>query len=108
MYCKVYSLAVCLCHEMKKPRLAGATIFLVMKTKTKRIFFLAALCFSAMACGGSLTKPVSGLDVTLLPAQLLSISPVAAGDRDAKSKPAGEHLRTTETKTINQTDTVNN
>ena len=94
MYCKVYSLAVCLCHEMIEPPLPGATIFLVMKTKTKlkHFFLLASLCLVAMACGGHLARPVSGLDVSLLATQLLSISPKAAVDEAAEQEatPAAE------------------
>lgn len=59
-----------------------------MKTKIKHIFFLAALCLAATACGGSMTKPVSGLDVTLLPAQLLSISPKGADGEATEHEPA--------------------
>lgn len=46
-----------------------------MKTKLKHIFLLAAICFAAAACGSTMTKPVSGLDVSSLPAHLLSVSP---------------------------------
>lgn len=59
-----------------------------MKTKLKHIFFLSALCLAATACGGSMTKPVSGLDVTLLPTQLLSISPKGADVEAMEQEPS--------------------
>jgi hypothetical protein len=46
-----------------------------MKTKLKHIFLLAAVCLAAAACGSTMTKPVSGLDVSSLPAHLLSVGP---------------------------------
>jgi hypothetical protein len=97
MYCKVYSLAVCLCREMKNSAPAGATIFPAMTTKLKLIFLLAALSLTAMSCGGSLTKPVSGLDVSALPAQMLSISPASSEESETQTAeteetPADENL----------------
>lgn len=59
-----------------------------MKTKLKHIFFLSAVCLAATACGGSMAKPVSGLDVTLLPAQLLSISPKGADGETIEQEPS--------------------
>lgn len=46
-----------------------------MKTKLKHIFLLAAVCLAAAACGSTMSKPVSGLDVSALPAHLLSVGP---------------------------------
>jgi hypothetical protein len=56
-----------------------------MKAKLKHIFFLASLSFAAMACGGSTAKPLSGLDVSLLPASLLTISPKPADSEELES-----------------------
>lgn len=83
MYCKVYSLAVCLCREIKISS-SGATTFPAMKTKLKHIFFLATLSFTAMACGGSAAKPLSGLDVSLLPVGLLTVSPQQSDDEETE------------------------
>ena len=55
-----------------------------MKTKLKHIFFLASLSLAATACGGSGASPLSGLDVSLLPVGLLSVSPKPADDEDAE------------------------
>lgn len=56
--------------------------FPAMNTKLKHIFFLAALSLAFMACGGSVAKPVSGLDVSVLPG-LLSI-PEVPTDKEGK------------------------
>ena len=75
-----------------------------MKTKLKHFFFLAAFSLAATACGGSMAKPVSGLDVSVLPARLLSISPAPAGTNEVTPEP----LQLSEAKTNNQTATTNN
>ncbi|HRI58764.1 MAG TPA: hypothetical protein PK228_03550 [Saprospiraceae bacterium] len=75
-----------------------------MNTKLKHFFLLAALSLASIACSSGLAKPVSGLDLSLLPARMLSISPAPA----VVSKTPEAPLRTTEAKTTNQTATVNN
>lgn len=76
-----------------------------MKTKLKHFFLLSAISLAATACGSSLTKPVSGLDVTMLPTRMLSIDPKVP---DTEAEP-GESapLRLSGSKTTNQTSTVN-
>ena len=54
-----------------------------MNTKLKHIFLLAAVCLAAAACGSTMTKPVSGLDVSSLPAHLLSVGPGKTGSEEA-------------------------
>ena len=75
-----------------------------MKTKLKHFLLLASFSLASMACGGGLSKPVSGLDVSLLATRMLSISPAPAATNEAVPEP----LPATETKTINQTSSVDN
>lgn len=56
-----------------------------MKAKLKHIFFLASLSLAAIACGDNAARPLSGLDVSLLPASLLTISPKPADTGDDES-----------------------
>lgn len=76
-----------------------------MKTKLKHFFLLSAISLAATACGSSFTKPVSGLDVTMLPARMLSIGPKAPETEAAPDESAPLHL--SGSKTTNQTSTVN-
>lgn len=102
MYCKVYALAVCLCCEMKKPA-CGATTFLAMKSKLKHFFMLSAITLVAISCGSSMAQPVSGLDVTLIPARMLSIAPKNTEQEIQTEAP----LRLSKSQTTNRTSTVN-
>lgn len=65
-----------------------------MKTKLKHVFLLASLVFAATACGSSMTKPTSGLDVSALSPRLLSISPTVS-DSNEKPLDTGEAKRST-------------
>jgi hypothetical protein len=76
-----------------------------MKTKLKHFFLLSAVVLAATACGSSLAKPVSGLDVTMLPTRMLSIDPKAPDAEADAVEPAP--LRLSGSKTTNQTSTVN-
>lgn len=74
------------------------------KTKLKHIFFLASFCLAAIACGGHVAQPASGIDMTLLPAGLLSISPKGPEDKRVEQLPAPA----SESKATNQVRTVDN
>lgn len=74
-----------------------------MKTKLKHIIFWATVSLAATACGGGMAKPPSGLDLSLLPAQLLSVGPSGTGGEETAPEP----VQAAETKTTNQTTSVN-
>jgi len=57
-----------------------------MKTKLKHILFLAAISFSAVACGGSVAKPVSGFDVSMLSPSVLTVTPTESDDEDSSQE----------------------
>jgi hypothetical protein len=52
-----------------------------MKTKLKHIFLFVFLGMLAASCGGRMSKPTSGLDVSILSPRLLSISPEPPGQQ---------------------------
>ena len=82
-----YILMPYVCAVNKKTRAFGATTFLAMKIKLKHIFYLAALSFAAMACGGIASKPLSGLDLSLIPIDILTVNPKSPDTDKTETEP---------------------
>lgn len=64
---------------------------------------LSAITLVAISCGSSMAQPVSGLDVTLIPARMLSIAPKNTEQEIQTEAP----LRLSKSQTTNRTSTVN-